>query len=156
MYITIVPVYFGFSHSISVIWPTAYCFTPSCIGTLAHMSNPLQKNYHISVVIFHVIYPTRYQPADFDAIVHAWHKEGCLHLLRQSVPTYSSMPLVKRIKSRSARELFLRVPTVNKQREEARLGHWATLSARRGGMGVQRSFTHMVGNQGWKSLHHAA
>ena len=99
------------------------------------MSHVIKKSHNASVLIYHLVCPTKYRRAVIDEQVDQVLKAICLsiadryqvefleigtdkdhvHFLIQSVPSYSPIKIVTIIKSLTAREIFTRVPTVKKQ-----------------------------------------
>ncbi len=98
------------------------------------MSKFIHKNHNVSVLMYHIVCPTKYRRAVFAAEVDAKLKEVCagiqkryeitfleigsdddhIHFLVQSVPLYSPKQLVQIIKSITAREIFKACPKVKK------------------------------------------
>jgi len=96
------------------------------------MSIYIHKSHNISVLLYHIVCPAKYRKVIFSAEVDQTIKDICLeiadryeihfleigtdkdhvHFLIQSVPTYSPTKLVRTIKSITAREIFLRIPSV--------------------------------------------
>ena len=99
------------------------------------MSKYIHKSHNVTVLLYHLVFPTKYRRVVFDESVDDILKTVCLdiedryqvkfleigtdqdhvHFLVQSVPTYSVTKLVRLIKSITARELFRRCPDVKKQ-----------------------------------------
>ena len=99
------------------------------------MSDFIRKNYNVTVLMYHLVFPAKYRRAVFDKEVDQTLREVCLeiearyqvkfleigtdkdhvHFLVQSVPTYSVTKIVTMIKSLTAREVFKRCPRVKKQ-----------------------------------------
>jgi len=99
------------------------------------MSEYIHKSHNVTVLMYHLVFPAKYRRAVIDAEVDGVLKETCIeiekryqvkfleigtdrdhvHLLVQSVPTYSVTKLVRIIKSITAREVFRRCPKVKKQ-----------------------------------------
>jgi len=99
------------------------------------MSDYIRKSHNVSVLTYHLVFPAKYRRIVFDENVDTVLKEACLgiedryqlkflkigtdknhvHLLVQSVPTYSITKIVTLIKSLTAREIFKRCPRVKKQ-----------------------------------------
>ena len=93
------------------------------------------KSHNVSVLLYHIVCPTKYRRLVFDTKVDDVLKEVCLeiskryemnfleigtdkdhvHFLIQSVPTYSPTKIVTTIKSITAREVFRLVPEVKKK-----------------------------------------
>ena len=99
------------------------------------MSEYIHKSHNVSVLIYHLVFPAKYRRVVFDEGVDEVLQEVCLeiekryqlkfletgtdkdhiHILVQSVPTYSVTKLVTMIKSLTAREIFKRCPEVKKK-----------------------------------------
>ena len=99
------------------------------------VSEYIHKRHNVSVLLYHLVCPAKYRRVVFTDEVDLVLREICLeiakryeiefleigvekdhvHFLIQSVPAYSPMKIVKRIKSITAREIFKRVPTVKEQ-----------------------------------------
>ena len=99
------------------------------------MSDLLHKRHNVSALLYHAVCPTKYRRAVITEEVEAVLRRVCLdisnryeitfleigadgdhvHFLVQSVPTYSPKKIVQTIKSITAREAFLRVPSVKRQ-----------------------------------------
>ena len=98
------------------------------------MSEYIHKSHNVTVLIYHLVFPTKYRRVVIDQRVDEVLKEICLdiekryqvkfleigtdkdhvHFLVQSVPTYSITKIVTMIKSLTAREIFKRCPQVKK------------------------------------------
>ena len=98
------------------------------------MSKFIHKKHNVSVLLYHIVCPTKYHRAVFAATVDAKIKEICnqiqrryeitfleigtddnhVHFLVQRVPLYSPKQLVQIIKSITAREVFKVCPEVKK------------------------------------------
>ncbi len=98
------------------------------------MSKFIHKKRNVSVLMYHIVCPTKYRRAVFSVTVDAKVKEICaeiqkryeitfleigtddnhVHFLVQSVPLYSPKQLVQIIKSSTAREVFKACPEVKK------------------------------------------
>ena len=98
------------------------------------MSEFIHKNHNVSVLMYHIVCPTKYRRAVFSSVVDGKLKEVCdeiqkryeitfleigsdddhVHFLVQSVPMYSPKRLVQIIKSITAREIFKGCPEVKK------------------------------------------
>ncbi len=97
-------------------------------------SNYIHKSHNVSVLIYHIVCPSKYRRIVFDENVDKTLKEICLeisyryqiyfleigtdlnhvHFLIQSVPTYSITKIVTIIKSFTAKEIFKKHPEVKK------------------------------------------
>jgi putative transposase len=98
-------------------------------------SEYIHKSHNVSVLIYHLVLPAKYRKVIFSEAVDQKLKEICLeiskryqihfleigtdnnhvHLLIQSVPTYSATKIVTMIKSITAREIFKYHPEVKEQ-----------------------------------------
>ena len=96
------------------------------------MSKFIHEKHNVSILMYHIVCPTKYRRAVFAAEVDAKIKEICaeiqkryeiefleigsddnhVHFLVQSVPMYSPKQLVQTIKSITAREIFKVCPQV--------------------------------------------
>jgi len=99
------------------------------------MSEYIHKSHNVTVLIYHLVFPAKYRRAVIDEQVDKVLKDVCLeiekryqvrfleigtdadhvHLLVQSVPTYSVTKIVTMVKSLTAREVFRECPQVKKQ-----------------------------------------
>ncbi len=99
------------------------------------MSELIRKKHHVSVLLYHLVCPTKYRKAVVTSEVDEKLKEICeeislryeiefleigcdsdhVHFLVQSVPTYSPTKIVRTIKSITAKEIFRQMPEVKKQ-----------------------------------------
>ncbi len=99
------------------------------------MSELIYKKHNVSVLLYHLVCPTKYRKAVVTADVDEKLKEICadialryeiefleigtdsdhVHFLVQSVPTYSPTKIVRTIKSITAKEIFRQMPEVKKQ-----------------------------------------
>lgn len=99
------------------------------------MSEYIHKSHNVSVLIYHYVIPAKYRRAVFTMEIENEIKEICIeiekryeikfleigidkdhvHLLVQSVPTYSAKKIIQLIKSITAREIFARKPEVKKK-----------------------------------------
>jgi len=96
------------------------------------MSKFIYKKHNVSILLYHIVCPTKYRRAVFAAEVDTKTKEICsdiqkryeiefleigsdddhVHFLVQSVPIYSPKQIVQIIKSHTAREIFKSCPKV--------------------------------------------
>ena len=96
------------------------------------MSRFVHKSHNVSVLLYHLVCPTKYRRSVISAEVDDVLRAVCLeiadryemefleigtdndhvHFLIQSVPSMSPTKLVTTVKSLTAREVFLRVPLV--------------------------------------------
>ncbi|WP_044282834.1 IS200/IS605-like element ISCaa10 family transposase [Candidatus Amoebophilus asiaticus] len=99
------------------------------------MSKYIHKSHNVTVLLYHLVLPAKYRRVVFDKEVDEALKEICIkieeryqikfleigtdkdhvHMLVQSVPTYSITKLVTLIKSLTAREIFKLCRQVKKQ-----------------------------------------
>lgn len=99
------------------------------------MSVYIHKRHNVTVLIYHIVCPTKYRRAVITETVDNLLKEVCIdiakrfqmhfleigtdknhvHFLIQSVPTYAPTKIVRVVKSITAREIFARAPEVKKQ-----------------------------------------
>lgn len=98
------------------------------------MSRFIHKSHNVTVILYHLVCPSKYRKTVFSGKFEGILKEVCLgiedrydiefleigvdkdhvHFLIQSVSTYSTTKIVRTIKSLTAREIFKRVPEVKK------------------------------------------
>jgi REP element-mobilizing transposase RayT len=99
------------------------------------MSHLIRKSHNVSILVYHFVCPAKYRRAVIDEKVDQVLKEVCLeianryqiefleigtdkdhvHFLVQSVPSYSPTKIITIIKSLTAKEVFVREPSVKKQ-----------------------------------------
>ena len=99
------------------------------------MSHLARKRHNVSILLYHIVCPTKYRRIVVSEEVDQVLKAVCLdigqrydivfleigtdrdhvHFLVQSIPTYSPTKIVQIIKSLTAREIFARVPAVKKK-----------------------------------------
>ena len=99
------------------------------------MSEYIHKRHNVTVLLYHLVCPTKYRQMVFNEKVEDHIKEVCLEIskrydidfleigiesdhvdfLIQSVPMYSPKQLAQIIKSITAREIYRRVPEVKKK-----------------------------------------
>jgi len=99
------------------------------------MSELIHKRHNVSVLLYHLVCPTKYRKAVLTPDVDEKLKEICgeislryeiefleigtdsdqVHFLVQSVPLYSPTKIVRTIKSITAEEIFRQMPEVKKQ-----------------------------------------
>ena len=98
------------------------------------MSIYVHKSHNVSVLLYHIVCPSKYRKVVFSGEVDFSLRDICLeiakryeihfveigtdedhvHFLIQSVPTYSLTKIVKIVKSITAREIFKKHPEVKK------------------------------------------
>ena len=99
------------------------------------MSEYIHKSHNVSIIMYHLVCPSKYRRIVFDDDVSILLKQICMeiekryeihfleigsdkdhvHFLIQSVPSYSPTKITKIVKSITAREIFLKAPKVKKQ-----------------------------------------
>lgn len=99
------------------------------------MSEYIHKHHNESVLIYHLVCPTKYRKTVFDERVDEEIKRICLetserfeisfleigtnkdpvHFLIQSIPMYSATKIAQTVKGITAKEIFKRIPAVKKQ-----------------------------------------
>ena len=99
------------------------------------MSELKYKQHNVSVLLYHLVCPTKYRKAVVTADIDKKLKEICadialryeiefleigagsdhVHFFVQSVPTYSPTKIVRTIKSITAKEIFRHLPSLKKQ-----------------------------------------
>ena len=99
------------------------------------MSDYIHKSHNVSSLVYHIVMPAKYRKAVMTEEVDKTLKEICMeiekrfeiifleigtdkdhvHLLIQTVPNYKISEVIKKIKSITAREIFLRHPEVKKR-----------------------------------------
>ena len=99
------------------------------------MSVYIHKRHNVTVLIYHIVCPTKYRRTVITEKVDSLLREVCIdiakrfqiyfleigtdknhvHFLIQSVPTYAPTKIVRVVKSITAREIFARAPEVKKQ-----------------------------------------
>lgn len=144
------------------------------------MSKQKVKSHNRSLLMYHIVCPTKYRKVVFSEKVDQVLKEVCLeiadryeidfieigvdndhvHFLVQSVPMYSPTKIVRTIKSITAREIFIRVPEVKKQLWGGEFWSKAFYVSTVGKYGDERMVSNYVKNQGtgknYKPLHQQA
>ena len=99
------------------------------------MSKYIHKSHNVSVLLYHIVFPTKYRRVIVDENIDKVISNICLeiekryeihfleigtdkdhiHLLVQSVPTYNTTKIVTIIKSLTARAVFQQYPEIKKQ-----------------------------------------
>jgi len=144
------------------------------------MSKQKIKSHNRSLLMYHIVCPTKYRKVVFCEKVDQVLKEVCLeisnryeiefleigvdkdhvHFLVQSVPMYSPTKIVRTIKSITAREIFIRAPEVKKQLWGGEFWSKAYYVSTVGKSGDERKIANYVRNQGtgknYKTLHQQA
>jgi putative transposase len=99
------------------------------------MSEYIHRSHNVTVLLYHLVFPSKYRRVVFDEQVESVLREICLeiekryeikfleigvdkdhvHFLVQSVPKISVVKMVTVLKSVTAREIFKRCPQVKKK-----------------------------------------
>ena len=99
------------------------------------MSDYIHKSHNISILLYHIVCPTKYRRVIFNAEIDEYLRDICIgiseryeikfieigvdkdhvHFLVQSIPMNSPTKLVKLIKSITARKIFMNKPEVKEQ-----------------------------------------
>lgn len=99
------------------------------------MSRYIHKSHNVSVLMYHIVCPTKYRRVVISKAVDKTIKSTCeeitkryeiefieigtegdhVHFLVQSVPSYSATKIIKIIKSIVAREVFQKHPKIKKK-----------------------------------------
>ena len=139
------------------------------------MSEYIHKSHNVTVLLYHLVFPSKYRRAIIDEYVDEVIKDVCLdiaaryevkfleigmekdhvHFLIQSVPTYSITKIVTMVKSITAKEVFRRCPAVKKRMWGGEFwtdGYFASTVGRHGD---EKTISRYVMNQGkgYKKLH---
>ena len=141
------------------------------------MSEQKRKSHNRSILMYHIVCPSKYRKVIFSDEVDEVLKKVCLeisdryeidfleigvdkdhvHFLVQSVPMYSPTKIVRTIKSITAREIFSRVPEVKKQLWGGEFWSKAYYVSTVGKHGDEQKIANYVRNQGagknYKILH---
>jgi putative transposase len=144
------------------------------------MSKQKVKSHNRSLLMYHIVCPTKYRRVVFNEKVDQVLKEICIeisnryeiefleigvdndhvHFLVQSVLMYSPTKIVRTIKSITAREIFIRAPEVKKQLWGGEFWSKAYYVSTVGKSGDERKIANYVRNQGtgknYKTLHQQA
>ena len=144
------------------------------------MSEHIYKSHNKTLLLYHLVFPSKYRREIFSDEVCKTLKEVCdgisqryeihfveigmeedhVHFLVQSVPMYSPTKIVRIIKSITAREIFMRVPEVKKQLWGGEFWSKAYYVSTVGKYGDERKIADYVKNQGtgknYKPLHQQA
>ena len=141
------------------------------------MSKPIRKSHNVSVLLYHIVCPTKYRRVVLTDEVDQVLKTVCLeianryeigfieigtdrdhvHFLVQSVPTYSPTKIVRIIKSITAREIFVRVPSVKQKLWGGQFwtdGYYISTVGQHGNEATIRQYVKQQGQeQAYKQLH---
>ena len=140
------------------------------------MSKYLHKSHNVSVLMYHIVCPSKYRKVVFDEKVEEELKSICLeiseryeisfleigidkdhvHFLVQSIPMYSPKKIVQTIKSIAAREIFRRLPEVKKLLwggEFWSKGYYMSTVGKHGNENVISKYVKNQGDNNYKLLH---
>src|SRR3990172_8721149 len=120
------------------------------------MSIYIHKSHNVSVLIYHLICPTKYRKVVMTEKVDMVLKETCLalsnryqiHFLIQSIPTYTPTKIARVVKSITAREIFARVPEVKQELWGGEFWSDGYYISTIGKHGSEKAVTTYVKNQG--------
>lgn len=132
------------------------------------MSIYIHKRHNVTVLIYHIVCPTKYRKVVITEPVDKLIKETCLeiakrfqihfleigtdndhvHFLIQSVPMYLPTKIVRVVKSITAREIFTRIPEVKQQLWGGEFWSDGYFMCTVGKNGVETAVQHYVKNQG--------
>lgn len=135
------------------------------------MSKYVHKSHNVSILMYHIVCPSKYRKIIFSKEVDKVLKEVCLeiadryeidfieigtdkdhvHFLVQSVPMYSPTNIVRTIKSITAREIFKRLPEVKKEFWGGEFWSKGYFISTVGKHGDENKMKHYVKNQGKKA-----
>ncbi|NKB62226.1 MAG: IS200/IS605 family transposase [Gammaproteobacteria bacterium] len=140
------------------------------------MSDYIHRSHNVTVLLYHLVFPSKYRRVVFDEAVDEILREICLdiekryqinfleigtdkdhvHFLVQSVPTYSVTKLVRTLKSITAREVFRRYPEVRKALWGGEFWSDGYFASTVGKHGDEEMIKNYVKNQGqqYKQIHH--
>jgi putative transposase len=139
-------------------------------------SKYIHKEHNVTVLLYHLVFPAKYRRAVLSETVDAVIKESCLeiekrydivfieigtdidhiHLLVQSIPTYTVTQIVTIIKSITAREVFKTCPEVKKQLwggEFWSSGYFASTVGQHRNESMIARYVKNQGKQEYKKLH---
>ncbi|MGK0456122.1 MAG: REP element-mobilizing transposase RayT [Lentimonas sp.] len=140
------------------------------------MSVYVHKSHHVSILLYHLVFPAKYRRAVLDTEVDLHIRDVCLeieqryelkfleigsggdhvHFLVQSVPKNSVTSLVTLIKSLTARELFKRCPHVKKQLWGGEFwsdGYFASTVSKHGDESTIANYVSSQGKGNYEKLH---
>ena len=132
------------------------------------MSLYIHKSHNVSVLLYHLVCPTKYRRMVITEKVDLVLKAICLdiadryqihfleigtdkdhvHFLIQSVPTYAPTKITRIVKSITAREIFARVPEVRQQLWGGEFWSDGYFISTVGKHGSEKAVTTYVKNQG--------
>ena len=139
------------------------------------MSKYIHKSHNVTILLYHLVFPTKYRRVVVDEKVDKTIKDVCLeiekryeinfleigldknhmHMLVQSVPKYSITKIVTMIKSITAREVFKENPEVKKKLWGGEFwsdGYFANTVSKHGNENVIMNYVKKQGRE-YKELH---
>jgi REP element-mobilizing transposase RayT len=139
------------------------------------MSKYIHKSHNVTILLYHLVFPTKYRRVVINKDVDNTIKEICLeiekryeisfleigldknhiHMLVQSVPKYSVTKIVTMIKSITAREVFKQNPDVKKKLWGGEFwsdGYFANTVSKYGNENVITNYVKKQGQE-YKELH---
>ena len=139
-------------------------------------SKYIHKSHNVSVLIYHLVTPSKYRRIIFDTVIDGYLREVCLeierryeinfleigvdqdhvHFLIQSVPMYSPTKLAKIVKSIVARHMFIKFPNLRKALWGAEFWSKGYFISSVGKHGDEDKLGHYIKNQGikgYKQIH---
>lgn len=134
------------------------------------MSIYIHKSHNVTVLLYHLVFPTKYRKIVFDNDLDKLLKDICLeiqnrfeihfleigtdqdhvHFLIQSVPTYNITSIVQKIKSITSREIFKLRPELKKEMWGANLwtsGYFANTVGKHGNESAIANYVKKQGNE---------
>ena len=131
-------------------------------------SKYIHKSHNVTVLIYHIVCPTKYRRVVLDDEIDAYMRDVCLeiekryeinfleigldgdhtHCLVQSVPMYSVRKVVQRIKRITAGEMFAKYPRLKKQLWGAEFWTKGYFASTIGRHGDENMLINYVKNQG--------
>jgi len=141
------------------------------------MSEFIHKSHNVTVLLYHFVFPTKYRRVVIDKgvdkaiigicfeiekryeikFIEIGTDKDHIHLLVQSVPTYSVTKLITVIKSITAREVFKKCPHVKKQLWGGEFwsdGYFASTVGKHGDENMIANYVKNQGNE-YEKLHEA-
>ncbi len=139
-------------------------------------SKYIHKSHNVSVLIYHLVTPSKYRRIVFDAVIDSYLREICLeierryeinfleigvdhdhvHFLIQSVPMYRPTKLATIIKSIVARHMFIKFPNLRKALWGAEFWSKCYFISSVGKHGDENKLGNYIKNQGikeYKQIH---
>ena len=132
------------------------------------MSIYVHKSHNVTVLVYHLVFPTKYRQMSIDSKVEIGIKDICLeiqkryeihfieigtdndhvHFLIQSVPVSSVTKIVTMIKSITGRKLFERIPELRSELWGASFWSSGFYASTVGKQGNEKTITRYVKEQG--------